>query len=190
MCKEKQKKSLLTQNDFPTQLVHANRKKLRRLESLIFEYIPQLISSPGHETVVTFLLSIKEEVTQQHQWNILLHRIMATIDAPTPTVPSYLYPTPMVPAYQLPFPTHMVSAYQLPFPPHMVPAYQLPFPPHMVPAYQPPVPNHGLPAVVSPNLHLVNASPAHQMLSQGHVSPHYSLSMAAPEAKSPDVQTL
>jgi hypothetical protein len=63
---------------------------------LIFECIPHLISSPGHQTVVTFLLSIKEEMTQQQQWSSLLHRIMATVAAPTPNThgPSLPAPSP------------------------------------------------------------------------------------------------
>jgi hypothetical protein len=177
MCKEK-KQSLLPLNDFPTQQVHANRKKLRKLESLIFEYIPQLISSPGHRTVVTFLLSKKEEVTQQQQWNSLLHRIMATVDAPTPNTHG-----PSLPA---PIPTNH-GVHQAPTPGVHQVADTVPIPNTHGPIIPTPT-SHGVHQAPTPGVHQTTISDVHPAPSPGVHPP--SPPDAPPPAALPDLTAM
>ena len=73
MCREEKKHSLLTQNDFPTQQVHANRKKLRKIENHIFELIPKFLCAPSHENLISFILNIKQEFTQKRKVDDMLH---------------------------------------------------------------------------------------------------------------------
>ena len=77
MCKEKQKQSLLTQNDFPTQQVHANRKKLRQIENIIVDFIPKMVTlDPSHQTVVEFLSSIRSSLTQKRKVDEMFNFLM------------------------------------------------------------------------------------------------------------------
>ena len=86
MCKEKQKQSLLTQNDFPTQQVHANRKKLRQIENIIFDFIPKMVTlDPSHQTVVEFLLSIRSSLTQKRKVDEMFNFLM--VGPPSPIHP-------------------------------------------------------------------------------------------------------
>ena len=96
MCKEK-KHSLLTQNDFPTQQVHANRKKLRQIENIIFDFIPKMVTlDPSHQTVVEFLLSIRSSLTQKRRVDEIFNFLM--VGPPPPIHPLFPihHPTAMV----------------------------------------------------------------------------------------------
>ena len=91
MCKEKIKAPIFAiQED---QVLHSNRKRLRRLEAKILDHIPLLLFQPSHTTTVALLLSIAPEVTLKKKLNSMFDLAMM---APPPISQSPAVSTPIL----------------------------------------------------------------------------------------------
>ena len=94
--------------DFCQPVKNSNRNRVREMESLLHSLLQQLLlTAPNVPDILTFLIKAEPIVMKKHQWNSLIHRIIATrppptVDAPAPTTHGPIIPTPTTHGPSLP----------------------------------------------------------------------------------------
>ena len=80
-------------NDIPNYQGNENRKRLRKMETDILNFIPKFLCAPSHQNLISFLLTIKQEFTQKRQLNEILS-LLLRIAPPPNLVPAANVCTP------------------------------------------------------------------------------------------------
>ena len=80
-------------NDIPNYQGNEFRKRLRKMESDILNFIPKFLCAPSHQNLISFLLTIKQEFTQKRKLNEILS-LLLRIAPPPNLVPAANVCTP------------------------------------------------------------------------------------------------
>jgi hypothetical protein len=83
MCKERKSTPSLLDFDVQDNQGKGNRKRLKKMESNILNFIPKFLCAPSHQNLISFLLTILPEFTQKRRLNETLNLLLKIAPPPS-----------------------------------------------------------------------------------------------------------